>query len=257
MNKLIFKILSALVLCAFTFTACVDEEDLGDPDRLFRPIFQEVSSGGTWIQLGWDDFTDAKSYDVEISVDSFVTVLRTVSVTGNVCKLEDLDYDTKYQCRIRSIGETLQSDWYVGEDVTTDDYPTLLITPESTDLLDVAVKMRWAASDAVYDHITISNGDTLITIPVTEAERTACQKIVTGLKPTKTYLIRIYGADGSYYGKKSYTTAAAEDFGENVVDLRGLNPDSAYTVLTSTYMDTICNKYAGQHVTIVLDGGVS
>jgi len=249
----------ALAFCAFAFSACEEEVDLGQPDRLFRPIIRASSKGGNWIMLGWDNFKDVDSTIVELSKDSFNTVVLHFAAVPpvNAIRIMGLEYDTKYQCRIRSIGTTLQSEWFIGDDISTDDFPTLLITPGSTDLLDNSVKMRWTASDVVYDHITLEIGGVLQTILVTEAERTAGQKIVNGLDASKTYVIKIYDAAGNYYGKKTYTTVSAQDFGANVIDLRSLIPDSAYTKLTQTFVDSVCNANTGQKVTLVLAGGVS
>lgn len=257
MKNKIIKLLSALVLSAFAFTACVDETDLGTPDRLFRPIFQNVSKGGTWIQFKWDKFEGVTYFEIDLSTDSFATVARHVITVNNNCTVEGLEYDTEYQSRIRSIGSPLISEWYIGDNVTTDDFPTLLISPESSDLLDNAIRMLWSASDVLYDHITVEVGGVLKTIPVTEAERTAGQKIVNGLDASKSYVIKIYDAAGNYYGKKTYTTVAAQDFGANVIDLRSLIPDSAYTKFNQTFVDSICTLYTGQKVTLVLAGGVS
>jgi hypothetical protein len=262
-NRLI-KLLPVLALCAFTFVACEQEEDLGKPDRLFRPIFKDVTKGGTWIMLNWDKFEGAESFEIQLSTDSFATMAVDTSVTTTSLNITGLEYDTEYQCRIRSIGSelladgtTIQSNWYVGDNVSTDDYPTLLITPESSDLLDNSVRMKWNASAVVYDHITFIKDSVLTTVPITEAENAACQKIVTGLDGKHSYVIKIYDAAGNYYGKKIYKTVAAQDFGENVVDVRGLNAATANSLITQSYIDSICTYYTGKKVTIVLDGGVS
>ncbi|MDD3167320.1 MAG: DUF5123 domain-containing protein [Bacteroidales bacterium] len=247
--------LTALVLSALAFVACVDEQDLGDPDRLFRPIFQKVSKGGTWVRVEWDRFEGVNYFELELSVDSFATVAKQVTTTEPFHQFDSLDYDTEYQCRIRSFDESLNSNWYAVGGIKTDDYPTLLLSPTAIDLLDNAVRMSWTPSEVVYDYIEVEGADTTLTLALTDTDRSNAFKIVGGLKANETYVIRVYDASGAYYGKKSYTTAASQDFGENVVDLRGLTADSALKVLTQDYVTTLCAQYADQEFTIVLDGG--
>lgn len=255
-NKLMI-LMAGLVLMVFSFSSCDDEIDYGTPDRLFRPIIKSTSKGGTWIRIEWDNFKDVVSYELEVSLDSFETVVLDTSVTTNIVQINNLEYDTRYQIRLKSVGDTLKSEWYVAEDITTDDYPTLLLTPVTADLLDKSVRVRWKASEAVYDRIIVfKENEAVDTIAISDRERTLCTKIVSGLKESSTYIFKVFDAQGNYFGKKSYKTVASQDFGLNVVDLRGLDEVTALGYINQTFVDTICTNYDSQKVTLVLDGGV-
>ena len=163
--KNIFKyktLFFAILLCVGLLSGCKDDESLGNADRLFRPIMHDGSYGGTWIKLNWDRYTGAKKYELELSVDSFKTVLATGKTDSISYTFTNLNFDTKYQVRLRSIGDitltsgdTIKSAYYVTPDVTTLDYPTKLITPTVLDVIDNSIRVKWDISTSVYTQIKV------------------------------------------------------------------------------------------------------
>lgn len=250
--KLLFV---GLIIAMAIFSACEDDEkNLGNPPRLFRPVMNDVSSGMTWIKVVWDKYKGVEAYQLQISTDSFKTVLRDVTTDKTEYIFEDLDYDTTYQLRIKSLGTDIFSDWYVMENVKTADYPTKLITPTATDVIDVAVRVMWTPSELVYTRLDVFKEDLLVkTVPLSEKDNLACQKIITDLMPEQTYVIKIYAGD-EYCGKKTYTTTTSENFGENTVDLRSLSEEASRAVITQNFVDSIHALYS-EGVTVVLMGG--
>ncbi|MCW1736094.1 fibronectin type III domain-containing protein [Anaerorudis cellulosivorans] len=249
-NILFFGILVALCVTS----GCKEDEELGNPPRLFRPVVREVSYGGTWIKVMWDKYKGVEAYQLQISTDSFTTILKEVTTDQTEYTFEDLEYDTQYQIRIKSIGGDITSAYYVLEDVKTADYPTKLITPTATDVIDVAVRVRWEPSDVIYTRIDVLKNDTLVkSVDLTEADNQACEKIIQGLQPQQTYVIKIY-SDDDYCGKRLYQTTASENFGENTIDLRSLTEKESLNVITQDFVDSIHTVYP-QGVTVVLMGG--
>jgi len=255
--KNIFKtknLLVAAIIGLFALASCNSEDFLGTAPRLFRPIIQETSYGGTWIKLEWDKYSDAKSYQLQLSVDSFKTVFKDVTTEDVSYTFTELDYDTKYQVRIKSLGTDIASEFFVGKDVTTSDYPTKLITPTSSDVVDVAAKVSWTSSDLTYSKIDVFKNDTLVkSVPLTDTDNRLNYKIVSGLSPQKTYVMKIYSGS-SYCGKKTYKTTTSENYGTNTVDLRSISDTEAYTKISQTFVDSICALYPSG-VNVILNGG--
>lgn len=227
-----------LVLSLFgLFTGCDDEENLGTPDRLFRPVVKETTYSGTWIRVEWDKYEGAHLFNLQLSVDSFETVLHDVETDTTFYTFEDLDYDTNYQLRIRSMGSSLNSDFFVGENIKTSDYPTRLVTPGAEDVIDNRARIKW--TEAQYDSLVVSRNDTLVaTVVLTEADHAAGEVILSQLTPETTFVVKAYSG-GEYMGKKSFTTVPSQLFEGDVVDLRELTEEESYELLTQTYIDEL------------------
>lgn len=255
--KNIFKItLLAVSLMSILFVGCDEKDDLGDPDRLFRPIFQETSVGGQWIKIQWDIYEGVDKTILEIStvVDSFSTVIQNVETTDYNYTFEGLDYDTQYYVRIKSVGPTLESSFSVSDIIKTDDYPTKLLDPESNDMIDVAIKVSWLVDTPVYDQLVVvrvSNDSIVKTIDITAAQYDIGQIIVSGLETGTSYYVKAYSAE-EYQGKKKFTTLEPQVFEGATVDLRGLSEEEALSALNPTLVDS-----AESGTTFILDGGVT
>ncbi len=57
----------------------------------------------TGFDLLWDAVTDAQSYEVQLSVNNFATVLRETSVTGTTLTFNGLEANREYQVRVRAL----------------------------------------------------------------------------------------------------------------------------------------------------------
>lgn len=247
-----------ITICTGFLASCNDEDDLGSPDRLFRPQIGETTVGGTFIKLKWDRYAGAEKYDIEISVDSFVTSLKKVEVDTTEYTFEGLDYDTRYQLRIRSIGSNIMSDYFVSTDITTSDYPTRLQIPSVEDVIDTQARISW--TDVAYNTLKVYHADTLFTtITIDPSDNDAKKKIITKLLPNKSYVVKAYiDIDGKedYQGKRSFKTAAAQIFDGDVVDLRDLSDEESLNYITKAYVDELAVLYP-QGVTVVLKGGAT
>lgn len=258
-----FKLaLLATVLFSIFATSCKDEVQLPAAERLFRPIIGSATVGGTWFLIHWDQYKDAKYYQLELSTDTFQTVIRTVNTDSAVYKFNDLEYDMAYQIRIRAIGNTLlangdtiKSDYNVYE-VSTVDFPTQLKSPSSSDMIDKSIRVSWNTTSIVYTRIDIMLGrDSVVkTVALSASDNEKGEKVVSGLKPGTTYLAMIY-AGNEYKGKKSFKTLAAQVFEGDVIDLRdsldSASPDSSFT---KAYKLVTPENYPNG-VTIILAGG--
>ena len=248
-NKYIWVLLSALLIGIF-ITNCKDDDDLGNPNRLFRPIIKDYSYSGTWIKIEWDRYEGANQFELQLSVDSFATFVENIIIDTTIYTFENLEYDTEYQLRIRSLGDVLNSEFFVNRNITTSDYPTKLITPTFEDMIDKQIRVKW--TDIAYDSLGVFKGDTLVqVVALTPADNDAGEIIISQLEPLTTYKVKAY-LDGNYMGKKTFNTTAAQVFEGAIIDLR----DSVYSyeLFTSVVNNLTAENYPGG-VTIVLEGG--
>ncbi|MDD5183832.1 MAG: DUF5123 domain-containing protein [Paludibacter sp.] len=264
MKKINFKIIFlTFILAAGFFVSCVEEPMLGNPDRLFRPIVKTATYNTTWIKLEWDRYTGAKSYEITLSVDSFQNVVRLQRTDSTQFTFTGLKMDQKYQIRIRSYGDsimangdTIKSEYYVLPDITTLDYPTKLITPLSSDIIDNSVRLSWNVTSTIYSRIDVcinKDSTAVASINLSAQDNIDGVKIVTGLNPATTYYLKIYDGD-AYMGKKIVKTLPSQIFEGEVVDLRDISDEDALNKINQIYIDSLGTVYpAGFN--LVLSGG--
>ncbi|HKJ43466.1 MAG TPA: DUF4957 domain-containing protein [Sunxiuqinia sp.] len=252
-NKLTVKLsMLAVALFAITFTACKKEDTLGSPDRLFRPVINETSYGGTWIKAVWDKYSGVDKYQLQLSTDSFQTFVADVETDTTFFIFDSLEYDTNYYLRIKSIGQNLESRYFANDIIKTSDYPTLLNPITSSDVIDTQVKVSWQTAN--YDSLRVMKADTLVkTVALTDQQNSNKQLIIKGLKPETSYTVRAYIA-GQYQGKKAFTTLASQVIVGDMVDLRDFSDSASYSMLSQEFFDSLAVTYPSG-VTVILSGG--
>jgi hypothetical protein len=261
-NRIIFKkyfFLAALV--SLLFTSCEKEELLQGPERLFRPIVKESIISGTWFRIKWDKYDGAVAYQMELSTDTFKTILKSYRTDSTAYTFSDLEYDLNYQMRIRSVGDSIiasgdsiRSDYHV-YNIKTIDYPTYLKAPLSTDILDKSIRVKWSLSATTYTRfdVMLSRDSLYKSYTISAEENLLGEKIINGLEAGTTYLVMIYEGD-LYKGKKTFKTNPAQIFEGDVVDLRDLTDDMALSKITQLYIDSLGTLYPSGF-NLVLSGG--
>lgn len=248
-------VLTFLALCLGGLTSCVEEVILGTAPRLFRPSSTVLSSDGNWILAQWDLNTEATYYQLELSRDSFATIDRTDTTSKGFFLIQDVNWDQTYQVRIKAVGSTLQSDYFVCSEVVVADYPTLLKDVPSDDIIDNSVIMRWNVGSTPYTSFKIyTPEDSLVdTVAITGAEYTKGYKIITRLNGSSSYKVEAF-IDNVYCGKKRITTKASQMF-DNPVDLRNIDDETADSMITDSYINSL--PVVDGVTTIVLKGGLN
>jgi hypothetical protein len=249
----ILKFNKVILLTAFIslfLVACVDEEPLLQADRLFRPIVKESTISGTWLRFEWDKYEGAVSYELELSADTFKTIVRADRTDSTAFTYTNLEYDTKYQIRLRSVGDsivasgdTIRSQFSI-INLATIDYPTYLITPESSDIIDKSIRVKWNVTSLAYTRfdIMVSKDSVYKTVSITPEENAAGEKIISGLQPSTTYFVKVFDAIG-YRGKKVIKTVESQVFEGDVVDLRDFSDEEALNKLTQLFIDSLGTVY--------------
>ncbi len=260
---------SVLLLAAITtgmgsFVSCSDDKDLTTADALFRPIINVDDNIETGLDdnnvpymiVKWDNYTNANQYTVKVeAIDGSDSKEQTTSAL--TCRFDNLQYDKEYNVLISSANTQtgLQSKPY-SITTTTPDFPTNLLTPAATDIIDIAIRVKWSGSD--YDQMKVIDdieGSVVAELPVTAAENAAKEKIITNLTPKTTYRIEAY-SNGSYQGKKRVTTAAADVFDGAIVDCRSLDENDSYKFIENSLDSLMTQAYPDQDITIILKGGM-
>ncbi len=268
--KKIFKtmlLLAAVTAGMGTVASCSDDDNLTKADALFRPIINEDDN----LELGldentvpymivkWDNYTDANQYTVRVVPTDASVAAKEITTSELTCRFDDLEYDKEYFVYISAANtETKLASKEYSITATTPDYPTKLITPAATDLIDIQARISWDTSIS-YDKLVIrqdSDDELVGEVELTDADNAAGQKIIGGLQPTTTYKVEAW-KDGTYQGKKRITTTAAETYTGNVVDLRSLTADESLKWVSTNNIDSLVQLYPDQDITIVMQGGVN
>lgn len=268
--KKIFKtmlLLAAVTTGMGTIVSCSSDNDLPKADALFRPIITESDN----LELGlddnnvpymivkWDNYTSADQYTVRaVPVDASVPA-KEITTSELTCRFDNLEYDKEYFVYISSANTTsgLKSKEY-NITATTPDFPTKLITPATTDLIDIQARISWAVG-TTYDKLVIikdSEDETIGEVEVSDEENAAGEKIIGGLEPKTTYRVEAW-KDGNYQGKKRITTAAADVFDGVVFDLRSLSEDEAKNYITTDQIAADVAANPDEDIVYVLSGGTT
>lgn len=259
MNKQNRKILACflVVLAALFVFSCKDEFGSDLPKSgLFRPQFTEVQTGGDWIYLKWDKYEPAENFQIELSVDTFLTIIKDVTIEDNSYTFNELDFDTEYWVRIKSFGANLESKLYVNPtSIKTLDVPTNLLPIQA--VTSSEVRVGW--TDVAYDSLVIVTKVGTLTQRIKTVKNLDNESKtidISGLSPETDYMVWAY-SKGIYQGKQKFkTTKAMVIYNDNIIDLRDPNvyPDLAdIDKLNKALADFSASAL---QTTIILKGGI-
>ena len=270
MKKIIktMLLLAAVTTGMGTMVSCSDSDNLTTADALFRPIINTDDNIETGLDdslkpymiVNWDNYTSANQYIVQVvPVDGSVEAKEIVTSELS-CRFDNLEYDKEYFVYISSANTNtgLKSQPF-SVTVTTPDYPTNLLTPASTDLIDTQARIKWNGDNTTYDELKVfqnSNDSLVIDTLLSTDVITGNEIIFKGLKPKTNYRVEGY-RNGNYLGKKRFTTTAAEAFEGVVFDLRGMDESIAQTYITTDQIAADVAANPDADITYVVEGGMS
>ena len=206
--------------------------------RLFKPVVaSDPAVQGNQITFSWLKINDAVSYTAMIGRDStFNAPDQTITVgkdTSNVV-FSNLLWDQSYLIRLQAkAGDPSKDSKFVLVSVKTGKFPTILVPATSNDLTDYSIVVRWVNTGAVATSIKVAktDGTPVKTVALVAGDITAGYKEIQGLNGTTTYVITIFSGT-TLRGTQNYTTIAAPNLGNLVIDLRSIT--GRPTVLTDT-----------------------
>ncbi|WP_164905480.1 DUF4957 domain-containing protein [Flavobacterium sufflavum] len=250
-NLNIYKALILIVGVLF-FVSCSENEGLVQT-RLFRPVLsKELSSVDNTIIVNMGKMKEAIAYKVEISRDTFKTIVRTFEGPENNVIFSGLVWNALYQVRATAYAADAQYDSKISDlgEIKTQRFPSIMAIPASSDVIDTGAKVHWTTAGAAVTGVKVfAFADELLQTPlasytVSDAERLAGEKIIYGLTPGTKYQIAIY-SNAEARGWEVYATKPPLVLGSNDIDLRGINDPAILSTTLTTAVDGS---------TILLDG---
>ncbi|MBD0830828.1 DUF4957 domain-containing protein [Aestuariibaculum sediminum] len=244
----IFNIKTILFLCLIVsmFNACDKDDDQNyEKTRLFRPVLNEpLFAEGNSIIVNMGKLKSAVGYTLEVSRDTFATIEYTILSDTNYVEInannagEELFWNTIYQVRATAHEADPQYDSKISDlgGVRTETFPSILFSPSSYDVTDVAARVTWEPlGDAITGIKVFAADDLRLTTPllpeapVSNEQFLAGEGFVEGLEPESEYQIAIYSGT-QLRGWVNFTTRVAEpDYSSipNLIDIRDNESASA------------------------------
>jgi hypothetical protein len=202
--------------------SCKKDSDSSNAVRLFRPTLISIAASNNTIYGSWQKMKGAVSYTVEISKDTFRTIDRSITIDSTSFVISDLKWLTWYDVRLRANASdsTLNSKVNVLGWYETEKFPTILATPNDSDIIDQAVIVRWTNSGETVTRIKVQLLDSTFVKEVTlsETDAAAQMKLIEGLTPGTTYTMYLYSG-WTLRGWNNYTTRSTYS-NVTIIDLR-------------------------------------
>ncbi|MEO8405787.1 MAG: DUF4957 domain-containing protein, partial [Chitinophagaceae bacterium] len=218
------KLFIGLMAITMFMTACNKPDSLGEAPRLFRPVVkEELTSEGNWIKGSWQPVKGAVSYTVQLSADTFRTVLATQILDTSAVFFQNLAWDKLYQVQVKAIAEDTTHNSKISPlgSIRTARFPSILNVPTPAEVNDNSVKVSWTNSGDPVTSIKIllhSDSSVVSTTAITAGDISSQYKIISGLNPTTLYIVYLYSGT-TIRGWADFSTNAS--FSGNIIDLRG------------------------------------
>ena len=251
-KNIIYTFCAALIA-----TACTDGNDWevdSSHDRLFATSESSFSitpaENAAQAEASWKATPNTTGYVIEVSTNplsdevpmgsegSIVYGDGVEKITKTTYLLENLEPETEYYARIKSVGDGKESHWVYYEDGETFKTSKDQILKTPTEITDSSIKVSWEENCTVTSlRIYNDNGyDQTILLEAVELEN--CSITIQGLEPMTAYTIEIYNGD-RLRGTVTVNTEAGElaevtiaEVTKNSVKLTCATVFDGYTLVT-------------------------
>ena len=137
--------LAIAVILVFVIASCKKTEDT-PASRLFRPVVSgQLQADSNTIMAAWQLIKGAKSYQFELSRDTFKTIDIHLDLDTNAVVIKNLNFNQLYQIQVKAIAPdtVLNSKWSFLGNIKT--LTSMLNVPDKNknEISDVAVKVTW------------------------------------------------------------------------------------------------------------------
>jgi hypothetical protein len=208
-------------LFSFGFISC---DDLVDPivsdlefDRQFTPTRITTTNGQTQATIQWSaslfSETGAVTYKVEVSKTLAFTVIEYSTTTSElqaVVTNQSIEIKQEHFARVKALGatETEDSGWIVsGAFQITGEQIFSNVT--EADLTHSSVTLKWVSGGNVTSITLTPDNGAPTEYPITDEEKTANVKTITGLTQGTNYTAEIFDG-GTSRGVTTFTTFSLE-----------------------------------------------
>ena len=220
------QILIPIVAALLVITACKKNDFKSERTRLFRPVPNgSLTADSNAILANWLQIKDVSSYTIQLSKDTFRTILvsRDLPDTGSYL-FTNLDWDKLYQVQVRAnAADTVFNSRFSNlGSIRTARFPTILKIPLPGEITDEAVRVSWVTGGAAVTSIKIlkaSDSSVVTTVALTPTDVTDQFKIISGLTSATSYIIFLYSGT-SVRGWADFITNAP--LSGVIIDLRGI-----------------------------------
>lgn len=249
--KTIFNkfILFGLAILPIMFQACENPNDW-DVDENHKRMFSASTFSvenitATTADISWAKVPNAKFYIFEFSKDSllFASISFTVEmntdtlpksgVDGYKVTFHSLPGNTGFSVRMKARGDEGIADSKYAQAYFRTKAEQLLKPVEPTDISWNAVTVNWEPGSSVTHFMVIPDGGTPQQVNITNAEKEAGKKTITGLSPETQYTIEIYNTESNRRGSRTIKTYSKIPDAERVVWLTNDDLAAVQTVMDS------------------------
>ena len=145
---------------SYTFTACNDDETLGEAPRLFRPVASLETQNNT-VVVTWDNIKGATNYDLKLyrvtgtdktTGESIYEFYTEASCESSPYTFKDLNWDEKYMVKISCNSASKESEVYT----TTDASINYISKITSSKSIDNATRISWDEGGAIIKVIKVT-----------------------------------------------------------------------------------------------------
>lgn len=208
-KNIIYTFCAALIA-----TACTDGNDWevdSSHDRLFATSESSFSitpaENAAQAEASWKATPNTTGYVIEVSTNplsdevpmgsegSIVYGDGVEKITRTTYLLENLEPETEYYARIKSVGDGKESHWVYYEDGETFKTSKDQILKTPTEITDSSIKVSWEENCTVTSLRIYNDNGYDQTILLEAAELESCSITIQGLEPMTAYTIEIYNGD--------------------------------------------------------------
>lgn len=262
--------------CAALFaTACTDGNDWvvdSSYDRLFSTTESSFSitpaENAAQAEASWKATPNTTGYVIEVSTNplsddvpmgsegSIVYGDGVEKITKTTYLLENLESETEYYARIKSVGNGKESNWVYYDDGGTFKTKKDQILKTPTEITDSSIKVSWEENCTVTS-LRIYDGkgyDQIILLEAAELQN--CSITIQGLDPMTAYTIEIYNGD-RLRGTVTVNTEAGElaevtvdNVTKNSVKLTCATIFDGYTLVTDGTIPTEAEQTVSDATTV-------
>ena len=266
--------------CAALFaTACTDGNDWvvdSSYDRLFSTTESSFSitpaENAAQAEASWKATPNTTGYVIEVSTNplsddvpmgsegSIVYGDGVEKITKTTYLLENLESETEYYARIKSVGNGKESNWVYYDDGGTFKTKKDQILKTPTEITDSSIKVSWEENCTVTS-LRIYDGkgyDQIILLEAAELQN--CSITIQGLDPMTAYTIEIYNGD-RLRGTVTVNTEAGElaevtvdNVTKNSVKLTCATIFDGYTLVTDVTIPTEAEQTISDATTVDISG---
>jgi len=236
-DKFNIRIFFILFIAGLIIMNACNKEEQYPRTRLFQPVLNEnLFAVENTIIVNLGKMKEAKNYTIEVSRDSFLTIDYSIKVDTNYLVInketvgEDLLWFTLYQLRATALADDAKYNSLPSSlgSVRTQKFPSNMGAPTYFDVLDTRARVFWTPGGEpitgikVFDAADLRLTNPLLEFDVTDEDRLAAEKIISGLTASSSYQIAIFSSE-TIRGWELYRTREPLVSGDNVVDLTGID----------------------------------